>query len=128
MKWGFQLEIQNNLSNEEHKKALEYANKFIINTLNDSKKRFGGHNTKGGYESYWKRGTFGFQFDRGSLVCRRISNNRRVFAIVRTEELELVEGSGCDCICPHHRGGAKAKWKNGKPKTFIYIKMGEIKG
>lgn len=154
MNKGFQLEIQKDLNKEEYDIAVKECNTFIADAANNNLtfSYLGGKT--GGYKSYIRRGTFGKEIniaiikngyvDQTStgLVFRRCSNNKRIFGIFREKELvvkhnyilneedKLKEGQSIPkmCMCPDHRGGIKVRWKNKKPETYIYAKIGEIKG
>lgn len=131
MKRGFQIEIQKDLNPDELSSAESFAKSFIINTLKDPAMKYNGENCKGGWESYYKRGTLG-KLLGGCLVFRRVSKNRRVFGVVRLNELVRIDDNLIPseklCRCPVCSGSIPVKWKNKKPETFIYCKVGEIKG
>jgi hypothetical protein len=136
MKKGFQLEIQRGLSEEDMEIALSFANKWIKNTCMDDELVFWLGGRTGGWtsKSHLKRGSLGYTYikeDR-SLVFRRISSSKRVFAIVNIDTMTLKDGNELNtkgCMCAHCNGGQKVIWRNNKkPETFVYAMVGDIKG
>jgi len=140
MKEGFQIEIQKDLSDPDMKLAQNFANEFISKTCRDHMVFSYGGRT-GGYASYIRRGKFGYlllkptkegYFENTDLVFRRLSKNQRIFGIVKyTKLIDKATGKTPNinqCMCPKHRGGLKVRWADKKPETFVYARVGEIKG
>lgn len=138
MKILFEIYIQKDLTDEEKSKAKEFCQYFIDSTLSDSKKRYFGV-VGGGYTSGLWRGRLGLALFYGqpgakkwdeNLVFRRISKNKRKFAVVRIDTLEVYNDKYLDkshykyrdllpngpipnthCYCPRHKGSIKVRFK-----------------
>jgi len=129
---GFQLEIQKDLSDNEQAEAIRFANEWISKTCgNNLIFNLGGRT--GGWCSFLKRNRFGFMNSKtNDLVFRRISTDRRVFGIVKSDTMIKPDGSEINlnqCMCPIHRGAERVIWRGGKkPSTFIYAVVGDLKG
>jgi len=130
MKKGFSIEIQLDLTEEEKAISEAFAEKFTHFAIeNNFEYPLKG---SGGYDSFLKRGTFGFLFDRdNTLVFRRISTKQRRFAIVKagllldkkTNEHVVITR----CVCPKCLGLTEVIW-NRLPETYTYVMIGDIKG
>ena len=132
MKEGFQIEIQKDITDDELSAAKQFANEFISRTCRNYMVFHLGGRT-GGFRSYLRRGRFGYLISKETgLVFRRITRNKRIFGIVKYTELSDKETNRLPkmnmCMCPKHRGGLKVRWANKKPETFVYARVGEIKG
>lgn len=144
MKKGFEIFIQKDLSIEEKEKAVNFCKCFVDKTCADPKMRYFGVKG-GGYTSGLWRGRLGLSvnWDK-NLVFRRISKNKRSFAVVRLETLEvfndkvlhkthgrnLIQNGGDlikHCMCPQCRGSIKVRFKT-KPDMELYIRIGDVKG
>ena len=143
MNQGFRIEIQSDLTEEE----LSYARKFADWFIRVAKSPTSYADKQGGLSShaFWRRGILGCpigsaigvvdkawigHFNDTNLVFRRHCRNRRVFAAVRTNTLERIDGSPLaldDCICAKHNGGQRVKYKT-RPETEFYHEEGEISG
>jgi hypothetical protein len=136
MKKGFQLEIQKDLTEEEYKSAVEWANDWISTTCkNDLVFHRGGRTGGWKSSSYLRRGIFGFMpFNNNDndLVFRRISASSRIFGLIKASTMTKPDGTEINlerCKCAKHRGGEKVIWRNNKkPETFIYVMVGDVKG
>jgi hypothetical protein len=126
MKTGYELYIQDSLTEEQHNRAIAFLEEFHNATQADPCKRYWG-DEGGGYTSYVRRGTFGFWIDRGDLVFRRIAKNARRFAVVKMDTLKILTREDVRCPCPIHLGGAKVTWIN-KPAMTLWKRVGEPKG
>ncbi len=145
MKNGIQIEIQIGLSETEDKEARLFSNNFLKEYITNGMKF---KNTQGGYYSYYKRGVVGLRFSRElNLYFRRASKNKRIFQIVKEEELkpattesgnfvskhyshDKIETKNINdlCMCPRHVGQLKVSNKYGDTKTYLYAIIGDIKG
>ena len=141
MKQGYRILIHNTVADKQW--AHEFCDKFIerANTI--------GYGTGGwSAHSYYKRGILGLRISNNAIgiikdgeiwagysqyVFRRLVNSRRIFGIVPVSELETKDGNPINlkgCVCTHHVGGTRVKFKNGfKEKDYtIYYETGDIKG
>lgn len=113
VKIGFRIDIQQDLNNREMDIAKNFSDRFIINTLKDPKKRYGG--MKSGGDTPYKRGTC-ISLGEG-LNFRRINRHKRIFGVSKMNTL--------DEKCEY----GKLKFKNNIPLTmFTYAQIGDIKG
>jgi hypothetical protein len=129
---GFRILIQSNLTDIEKKEAFKFVNEFIKRV----KENNGSWNfwSRGGHKSYLARNNFGYLLNpkNPNLVFRRISNRKREFAIVKTENLlnkenEAGINSVNKCPCPICLGSKKVKWKNNvKPNFEFYYEEGLV--
>jgi len=135
MSRGFQIEIQKDLTEKELENAIDFAIEWIGRTCSNDLTYYLGGKT-GGYKSYLRRNRFGFMINHtntlvsNTLVFRRISTGRRIFGIIRANTMIKPNGSEFklkQCMCPKHRGGERVIWRDNKPETFIYAKVGRIK-
>lgn len=135
MNKGFRIEIERGLSAEEKALAREYADNWAMKVIeNNCSWRA---QTKGGWLSYLRRGTFGhwvngIQTSKSpeELVFRRISKSKRIFGIMRASHLRHLDGSEINtkqCMCPRHLGGTRVTVPN-PPEMKQFIEYGEIKG
>lgn len=131
MSKGFQIEMQDGLTSDEQVTALSFIDGFI-SKLGDGGVDYG-RLTNGSYRRWaLRRNVLGYVFGKSGLVFRRVSKNRRVFAVVRLDTLEQMDGSpvsdgGCRCI--QCNGGTRVRWKDGtKPPMSIVLTRGIIKG
>jgi hypothetical protein len=113
MKIGFRVDIQSDLSDVQLVRAKQYSDSFIISTLSDSKKRYGGMKSHGGRDIPFSRGSC-IGLGEG-LYFMRINRHKRIFGVVKKDTIE----DNCEY--------GKLKFKI-KPKTFIYAQIGDIKG
>jgi hypothetical protein len=114
MKLGFRIDIQSDLNENEMKIAQRFADDFIIRTLQDPKKRYGGHGS--GKNSPYNRGKC-MCLDGGNLNFRRINRHKRIFAVSKMDIIDDLDGYG------------KLKFKNNiVPLMFVYAQIGDIKG
>lgn len=150
MKTLFEIYIQKNLTEEEKNKAKEFCQFFVDKTLSDPKKRYFGC-TGGGYTSGLWRGRLGLAVFYGqpgvkewdkNLIFRRISKNKRKFAVVRKDTLEVYNDKHLDktdydrelypngpipdiCICPRCRGSIKVRFKQ-MPDLELFASIKDI--
>lgn len=150
MKNGIQIEIQKDLNEVEKFSATEFAKKFVIDYLKDGMKFKG---TKGGWHSFYRRGTIGLRFDDDNrLYFRRASKHRRIYQIIKESDLKMNKALTDDgdeyetkhnvtmrryhkntqhksaCKCPNCSAQIKATNKYGDIKTDIFCTIGDIKG
>ncbi len=136
MKSGFQSEIATNLDLDQMKIATEFANKWISDVVKNNLSWK--DSTQGGWKSFYKRGIAGLKLENG-LYFRRASKSRRIFHIVKGEDLVIKpqvmkHGSehdgklGTKCMCPGHEGGLVVENKYGDIETTLYARIGSIKG
>lgn len=151
---GFQIKIQKDLSDEQVVKAKEYIDSFIIKAIKNNLNYSKSCNTKGGYSSFLRRGVLGYTLGglrELGLAFRRISNKKRIFAIVKLENLFVIEDNILAdklniCMCPLNRtyrsrwvrnlgyktavhgGGKKVKMSLTDKDFDTYCTIGEIKG
>ena len=130
MNKGFRIEIQKDLTDKENKAAIKFIDYWVADVMEHGCSWK--HRTRGGHSSYYRRGIYGqpvWDPDTGesssTLVFRRHSHNRRIFAVIRIDTLAAARHDGC--ICPIHRGGQKVKYKI-RPETEVYYEVGDIKG
>ncbi len=146
MNKGFQIEIQEGLTDDEAHVALKEANWFIKEVTGHGMSWK--HMTEGGYRSFYKRGTLGVRIrnkdDSGDsgLYFRRASRTKRIFQVVRGADLNVKSGQamnydeaephngklGSACRCPNHEGSLKVDTKYGDIKTDVYCTIGVISG
>lgn len=125
-----EIKIQRDLSQDQIRRAITHINRFIVETIKDDGRYCGA--SGGGRRSYLRRGRFGYLLDtkQNDLTFRRISRNKRIFAVVHVSTLldkETGKPVNLDrCMCPHHLGGTKVKWKN-EPEFFTHFKTDGIK-
>ncbi len=152
MKKGFQIEIQEDLTEHEKELAILFSDGFLKRYLEDGKTWY----TKGGYKPYLRRRMFGWDLSPSSifkgvpedkkyshlltkgsygLVFRRASKARRIFQIVRNNLITLRNGEkviknagDSMCMCRHHGGLEKVSTKYGDIKTKVYLTIGDLKG
>ncbi len=113
MKRGFRIDIQIELSETQLTRAKQYSDSFIISTLNDSKKRYGGMKSHGGRDTPFSRGSCLGLGD--GLYFMRINRHKRIFGVVKKDTI--------DDNCEYGKLTFKVK-----PKTFTYAQIGDIKG
>jgi hypothetical protein len=134
MKKGFRIEIQKNLSVDERKFAEDFCLNFIASKLSDN---WG----TGEYPTPLRRHLIGFsipQWDENAqLVFRRISNNRRIFGVVKIDTLENIDGSDVvlqKYFYPRAAIDSDKTWNISKvrfrvkPEMDFFYERGEIKG
>jgi len=129
----FSIYFQFSLNLKELASAENFATNFVIETLqNNWNYPLKG---KGGHRSYLKRGTFGFLFDEEeNLVFRRISNNKRKFAVVKIDTLLERDANRYmtrmldQCKCPEHLGSVKVSWRGYKPDMVLFMKINSYIG
>jgi len=137
--------IQSGLSEEQ----FEAAMKFASNWRDDMEKtNFSWKNrTRGGWASELRRHAYGYvikvdghghhrhvssQSESANLLFRRVSVRRRIFGIVKEDEVIKVKSDpendpGCPCLrCTRLE---KFGWKNGTaPEMYTLFEFGEIEG
>lgn len=115
MKIGFRIDIQSDLNEEEMLIAKKFSDDFIIRTLQDPKKRYGGSDSYGGRDTPYSRGSC---MSLGKeLNFRRINRHKRIFGVTRMNTLDGETEYG------------KLKFKNDVvPKMILYAQIGDIKG
>ena len=133
---GFQIEIAKNLDLDQLNVATTFAKKWITEVIaNDLSWK---QETSGGWKSFYQRGVAGLKISDG-LYFRRASKSRRIFQIVRGDDLIIKpqimkHGSehdgrlGTKCMCPGHEGGLVVENKYGDIDTFVFARIGDIKG
>lgn len=132
MKRGLQIEIQLLLTSGEWSIASDFVREFIDGLGDDyDYKKW----SCGGWKSSIGRNKLGHQILDSNrkptrLFFRRLSKRRRIFGVVRLDELV---GNGCilttgGCTCPQCQGHQRVKWKTEKPETVVVYKAGDIKG
>jgi len=127
---GFQIEIQKELTEEESRAAIDFANEWISKTCSkDMQFLLKG---KGGHRSYIRRNRFGYMLNDkvNDLVFRRISTHKRIFGIIKADTMVKPDGSEVNlnqCMCSIHRGGERVVWRDGKPEVFVYAVVGSVK-
>jgi len=154
MKTGYEIYIQKDLSDIDKERAKKFCQSFIDKTNADPKKRYWGE-TGGGYTSGMWRGRLGIslylpgekEYD-ANLVSRRISKNKRTFAVVHVDTMEVHNDKYLDkahyvyrdivpdgpvpknhCYCSRHKGSIKVRFKGGKPPELeFFYRTGEVKG
>ena len=152
MKTGYEIYIQKDLSDVDKEKAKKFCQSFIDSTNADPKKRYWGK-PGGGYTSGMWRGRLGIfiympgdkHYD-GHIVFRRISKNKRTFAVVHVDSMEVYNDKKLDkfndrdiipdgdipikyCNCRRHKGSIKVRFKDGKPPELeFFYKTGEVRG
>jgi hypothetical protein len=147
---GIRIEIQENLSEEERKESEEFCKKKLEEYIENGYKF---KNTCAGWRSFYRRGTVGLRFGKNNnLYFRRASRGRRIYQIVRYEELKpviennfyvqkynLYKYDKCEiehekkelkdmCICPSCSAQIKVSNKYGDTKCYLYSEIGIIKG
>jgi hypothetical protein len=149
MKRGFEIYIQNDISEEDKLVCKKFADNFILKTVNHPDMRYFGNQSECGYTSGLWRGRYGIEINRypeyknisKSIVFRRISKNKRKFALVYTDSLVVRNDSFLDkshdgyrhlipdgeipedmCKCSRHKGSIKVTWKN-KPTFDLYFQI-----
>jgi len=135
MNKGFRIEIQKGLTDDEYKSAIKFVDHWVADVMAHGCSWK--HKTRAGYSSYYRRGRYGqgvWDPDTGeesnTLVFRRHTLHKRIFAVVRIDTLESRTDTPLkldQCVCPIHRGGQKVKYKT-RPETDIYLEVGDIKG
>ncbi len=136
MKEGYEIQVQSDLPSNVKEEAIRWARVWGEN----HKTGYGvGKTTSSNQKTYFNRGSFGiwlndkgwgFAIENSNLVFRRISRNRRVFAIVCVDVLERTDGQPIkidQCACPQHRGGQKVRFKT-RPEMETVFTWGDIKG
>jgi hypothetical protein len=131
MNRGFQIEIQKDLNEEELSIATAYIHHWISKTCETNLTYLLGGKS-GGWGSYLRRGRFGFllPYSNKSLIFRRISTNRRVFGVFRTNTVVKPDGDEIKlgCMCGKCTGEERVVWRDDKPETFVYAVVGDVKG
>jgi hypothetical protein len=134
MNKGFRIEIEKGLTSKQKQEAEAFATKWAADTLkNDGSwvERW----SRGGWRSYLRRGTFGHRLSGrettpDTLVFRRVSKKRRIFAVMRATHLRNLDGSEVNteqCMCPEHLGGTRVMVPV-MPDMKTLVEYGEIKG
>lgn len=115
MKTGFRIDIQSDLNDVEMKVVKSFCDSFIVRTLSDPKKRYGGATGHGGRDTPYSRGSC--MSLGNNLYFRRINRHKRIFGAIREN---TSEGESWD---------QKMKFKDGvTPNMFTYAIIGDIKG
>lgn len=135
MKTGYRILIQSDLDENSKKIAIEYCNDFFNKVGSQCSFKNAGYRRKtgGGHCSWFKRNTLGHVFDKNkSLVFRRISKNKRIFGVVKLQELVLKENKQeiditKSCNCPYCTD-FRVEFKNNIPEMDFYFEFGEISG
>jgi hypothetical protein len=113
MKIGFRIDIQKDLNDDEMKAAKKYADTFIIQTLQDPKKKYGGAQSYGGRDTPFSRGSC-LNLNSDKLHFLRINRHKRIFGVIRSNNLDDNDGYG--------------KLKIKKVDMIMYAQIGDIKG
>lgn len=145
MKKGLEIRIQKDISKEDKVKIKKWLNiHFLSNVLsNDCQWN---HLTRGGHGGWGlKRGTLGYMFDKmyreefpggyedGKYTFRRISRNKRIFGVVKLEDLEFIDEPYDQkknaCICSQCNGDKRVKMNLDNNEDFeTYCTIGETEG
>lgn len=159
MLYGYELFYQKNLTEQEIKISKLALNLFINDTMNINENLKDdkilnlpdySKSTRGGHSSFFNRYNLGIScfnyipktmsniewYDKNianNLILRRVSKNKRLFAIVKLEELKDIENNInlCNanmCHCPKCFGGIKVTWKTKRPELVSYARIGNISG
>jgi len=117
----FSIEIQKDLTEEEHELADDYAYRFV-NYMAEHDNHYPLKGS-GGRRSYLRRNRLGYRIEKSDLVFRRISKRLRKFGIFRIDT--MIERGGGEintnqCMCPIHLGGTRVVWRDKKPESYIY--------
>ncbi len=112
MKTGFRIDIQSDLNDKELIIAKNTCDNFIIYTLKDPKKRYGGIKSYGGRDTPYSRGSGILLND--NLYFMRINRHKRIFGVVKKNNVSY---------------NGKFTFKNNiQPPMFTYAQIGDIKG
>jgi hypothetical protein len=134
MKNGFRIMIECGLSAEEEQVARDFADKWAVEVMGAGGS-WVARWSRGGWHSYLRRGTFGYAMkgtptSQEALVFRRISRNRRIFAVMKAKHLRNPDGTEVEIhqyMCPKHLGGTKVIVPE-MPEMKQFIEYGVIKG
>lgn len=154
MMLGYEIYIQKDLSDIDKDRAKKFCQLFIDRTEADPKKRYWGE-MGGGYVTGMWRNRLGKslhlpdekQYDP-VLRFRRISKNKRIFAVVHIDTMEIYNDKYLDkahksyrdiepdgpiqrthCSCPRHEQSLKVRFINNKPPELeFFYKTGEARG
>jgi len=140
-KLGYRLLIHNSIPEDVREKCREWLHKNILS-------RPRGEEFKSRREScaFYRRGRLGLSLDirddgelwacnkvTARFTFRRVSNNRRIYAIMPIDLLERIDGKPVDmntCICGYHRGGQRVRIKGEffEEDFEVFAEVGDIKG
>lgn len=132
MKIGYRICIQKSLTGKQKEVATQYIDEFIKTTAEHNGRYDKAYNTRGGWKSYFKRGTLGFspkELDDVGLTLRRISKGSRIFGVQTLDSLLMDrDDENIRCMCPQHRGSVRVTSKLSPNDFHIVHEVGEIKG
>jgi hypothetical protein len=138
MNYGFRIAIHKDVPGDLMEEARKRCDSFL-KLASHREKRYGetwvrpGSYASGYLPSFYNRGIIGFVFADKKLTFRRISKNRRIFAVVPIDMVKNKDGSELDlhyCVCPCCVNGMKkVTMKPYDEKDYnTFIEVGDIKG